>query len=1268
MAFATGSINFKAAPVPGNSSIITLNDGQGAVGSKLQIGFLPAISSSGHTANAFVSGIIEGQVSSGHSSGTGHKIRAGNASNLVTLYLTGNTAQAAFFDFKLGGHGDENISTWRDNFAADGDRPAVLVFRQPGFNDLTIDFLNLSSGFTSTSGLGSYGRKNAAGDYSVNMYSPANLVTPLNTIRAILNAASTAGEIDVKNQTANPSTTSNYQRIMEDRKTNAANVMSLACEVSGGASAWTTATSTFMTVVPLNSSAANIKQAAVTASNEVVYANRGGYRTGGTDALSNAELATYVGKVINASPIRISASFSGANVLLTHTVDGGTGDVSITKADNNITVVGMAGGAPSDLDGEVTGTIGTSGGLVQAGNTVNNPSAQVNIPDSSLGGNTSIVVTILSQSATVAAAASDVKSLADAPDGAKTRSDVIRFLPHGQTFSKPVILSWNITGSTSSIKIFRRANASSAWSVVDAEDYSFNAGKVHVTSSTFSDYMAVGGGAVPITRIGSKLLADTGVTTTKVATNAAHRDDFASSSVQVTHFDLSAQGRNDHVDLLADDRFIAGDATNNSARAFTFAQLETALSLSAQAAGNAGALQWSNDGFDGIAKITSDGVNLTASAGSKLVFAYTGISGSTAAMSASSKTAFRLDSKAKIELAINGANELVLDASKLEPEVSNGLDLGSSSKLFNNIYGTTVSGTTVQAHTIDADKATLGDIDVTSVSGSGTSQFHKIDVDEGTFNRAIATVVSGTTVQAHTVDADKGTLNDVDVTSVSGSGTSQIHKVDVDEGTFNRLIGTVVSGTTVQSHTVDSDKATVGQVTTTRISGSGASSFHKVTGTGLPAALNKLISTNITSSGTTQLHNVQSSTFSGSVATMHKIVADHVDARKINSNVTTEEHFEVVAKQFIPAVSSSNGPSAEGAGLQIGGSAGTGSAGIASVVIGDAGSGIGQDLLFKLGSTQAGSLRVTLGGGTMARFSITGGLSASIGVFNTLTVNTDVERSTLSGSKLTTHTISGTLVNLFDGNIDRMNVNDLDGTSAVFTTVSGTTVQAHTVDADKVTVNDASGNSATLTTTVSGTTVQAHTVDADKGTLNDVDVTSISGSGTSTLHQVQSDVLSGSKSEIHVADIDKITVSQYTGNDTIKKVHLNPDIVRDVDNGHGGLTFAAGQFTIGWHRRIFSRSSKSLVNRSQPTQGSGSLYTTCSLPSGVIIASGSERVYFNGLLLTDGNSTAGNPRDADYNIDYNSTNGPVNVYLHESLTMDSDDVVVVQYLSGANPA
>ena len=43
MAFATGSINFKAAPAPGNGSIITLNDGQSSVGSRLQIGFLAAI-------------------------------------------------------------------------------------------------------------------------------------------------------------------------------------------------------------------------------------------------------------------------------------------------------------------------------------------------------------------------------------------------------------------------------------------------------------------------------------------------------------------------------------------------------------------------------------------------------------------------------------------------------------------------------------------------------------------------------------------------------------------------------------------------------------------------------------------------------------------------------------------------------------------------------------------------------------------------------------------------------------------------------------------------------------------------------------------------------------------------------------------------------------------------------------------------------------------------------------------------------------------------
>jgi len=64
------------------------------------------------------------------------------------------------------------------------------------------------------------------------------------------------------------------------------------------------------------------------------------------------------------------------------------------------------------------------------------------------------------------------------------------------------------------------------------------------------------------------------------------------------------------------------------------------------------------------------------------------------------------------------------------------------------------------------------------------------------------------------------------------------------------------------------------------------------------------------------------------------------------------------------------------------------------------------------------------------------------------------------------------------------------------------------------------------------------------------------------------------------------------------------------------------------------------------------------------MVSGSEMVYFNGLLLVKSNGAAGNPKDGDYRVDYNG----FEIFLHESLAMDSDDVVVVQYLSGTHPA
>ena len=132
-----------------------------------------------------------------------------------------------------------------------------------------------------------------------------------------------------------------------------------------------------------------------------------------------------------------------------------------------------------------TSSIGADGGLAKAGNSTNDPDAQVNVPASALSGDTSIIVKIKQTASDKADAVTEIKQLASVPKGGRASSDIVALEPHGQTFTSDAIVSFNVTGSTSNMKIYRRANASSAWEEVDTSYYSFSGGQVHVTSSTF---------------------------------------------------------------------------------------------------------------------------------------------------------------------------------------------------------------------------------------------------------------------------------------------------------------------------------------------------------------------------------------------------------------------------------------------------------------------------------------------------------------------------------------------------------------------------------------------------------------------------------------------------------------------------------------------------------------------------------------------------------------------------------------------------------------
>ena len=481
------------------------------------------------------------------------------------------------------------------------------------------------------------------------------------------------------------------------------------------------------------------------------------------------------------------------------------------------------------------------------------------------------------------------------------------------------------------------------------------------------------------TKIGTKLLADSAITTAKLATSNVTRDKIQSGSVQVGHLDLF-QARNDIAHLEDADVLIVSASKGNGGgmRTVTFAHLKAAVSASNAAVGDPGHIQFHGAGgtnaMDAISKIQTDGVHLTASDGGKIVFAYTGISGSSGELFADSKTGVTVNATTTLSFNINGSDELELNATTLQPAVDEGLSLGASGRRFQNVYATTLSGSgTSTFHKLDVDEVDSRRLVATTITGSGTATVHKLDVDDGTFNVVKTTnLTSSATAQIHKLNTDLGTIDRVEALVVSGSGTSIFHKLDVDLGTIDRVVSCVITG-------------------------SGTSTFYKVNSD--EGTFNNVIATNITSSGLAQFHNVLASDVSGAIGEFYKLNVDVLNARTYKSTVTTSEHFEIVSKQIIAAVSQSAGAAADGAGLQIGGAAGDGSDGIASVVVGNAGGGAGADLLFKIGSTQGLSLSSTGGRkGDAILFGVSGTLSASIGIFQELDVARGLNANSFSGS------------------------------------------------------------------------------------------------------------------------------------------------------------------------------------------------------------------------------------------------------------------------------
>ena len=81
-------------------------------------------------------------------------------------------------------------------------------------------------------------------------------------------------------------------------------------------------------------------------------------------------------------------------------------------------------------------------------------------------------------------------------------------------------------------------------------------------------------------------------------------------------------------------------------------------------------------------------------------------------------------------------------------------------------------------------------------------------------------------------------------------------------------------------------------------------------------------------------------------------------------------------------------------------------------------------------------------------------------------------------------------------------------------------------------------------------------------------------------------------------------------------------------------------------------------------------YTTASL--GAVPQSGTLMVYLNGVLLHgehdlgDTNTTGSSAPHADYRINSGSgTSNQIKIFMNEDLSLDSDDILTVTFLSGS---
>lgn len=151
--------------------------------------------------------------------------------------------------------------------------------------------------------------------------------------------------------------------------------------------------------------------------------------------------------------------------------------------------------SPSETESEYVGS---------AGGTVTTSGGSVSIPADALGSSVTIGMDISDSSLGDGA-------LAAIGSSGEAFSPIIRMTPHGQTFSSAVTISFDLTGDSSgtcpsNLRIMKRNSASGVWYELPSSFWSCSDGEISISTTSFSDYQAIGGNTMAFTKLSNAQL------------------------------------------------------------------------------------------------------------------------------------------------------------------------------------------------------------------------------------------------------------------------------------------------------------------------------------------------------------------------------------------------------------------------------------------------------------------------------------------------------------------------------------------------------------------------------------------------------------------------------------------------------------------------------------------------------------------------------------------------------------------------------------------